>query len=195
MDLQAFIPFILFSFFASVTPGPANLAIFSQSCNSKWNHMLLFGLGISVGFAIVLFVGAIIYLSGAKQSEDLSYILKFIGSLYFLYLGVMLYRSKINSVDQGAQLKSFLKGLFIHPLSYKAWLFVVLAYSSFIPPSLQNNILYFAEIFLVSSIVAMLPWMIGGFVIGKKLNARHLVAVNRLSGVALIGLVVYIWLI
>lgn len=195
MELQLFLPFVLFSFFASVTPGPANLAIFSQSCNSKWNQIFLFGLGITIGFAFVLFTGAVIYLSGSSTSFYMNNFLKWVGSCYFLYLGVKIFQSKVNSIGDDNHLKSFIKGLLVHPLSYKAWLFVVLAYTSFIPVGLQSNIIYFGFIFLISSVLSMIPWVIGRYFVGKKMKLSYLNIINRISGITLISLVVSIWVI
>ncbi|CAG9298052.1 LysE family translocator [Celerinatantimonas diazotrophica] len=194
MELQVFLPFILFSFFASVTPGPANLAIFSQSCNSKWKQIFLFCLGVSIGFLFVLFSCGIIYLSGISHVQ-INYLLKLFGSCYFIYLGITIYSTDVSHIDNCNQLKSFIKGLFVHPFSYKAWLFVILAYSSFIPPALHTKIIYFGGIFLLSSIISMIPWIITGYVIGKKINPEKLTIINRISGIALISLVIFIWII
>ncbi|MFP1739517.1 LysE family translocator [Lonsdalea quercina] len=194
MDIYNYIAFFIFSFVASVTPGPANISIFSQSSKNNWVKTIPFALGITIGFTIVLYTSAYIYLSGTKADDRVMLFLKIIGSLYLLWISYQIIRSSTDlSAKENSPSLSFSSGLFIHPLSYKAWLFAILSYSSFVAGEYKQHIFIYAVIFLISSIISLIPWMILGHIAGHYLSSRKVDLINKISGWILIFLVIYVW--
>ncbi|AXW86076.1 hypothetical protein AU509_16210 [Lonsdalea britannica] len=196
MEIYNYIAFFIFSFVASITPGPANIAIFSQSSKSDWKKTIPFSLGITTGFGVVLYASAYIYLSGAQEDERIMYLLKILGSIYLLWISYQIIRSSPDLPSEANKpTLSFASGLLIHPLSYKAWLFAILSYSSFVAGAYRQHIVVYAVLFFISSIISLIPWMALGHIAGHYLSSRKIELINKISGWTLIILVIYVWVI
>ena len=69
--MSSWLPFTLFAFVASITPGPTNLLILAQSSRRGWQHALPAVFGASLAAAmIVLVVGGVLVLTQLGGSEN-----------------------------------------------------------------------------------------------------------------------------
>lgn len=196
MDWYHLTAFTLFAFVASVTPGPANVAIFSQAAKNAWLKTIPFAVGITVGFGLVLCASTYLYLSGSTADGNTLFFLKIVGSLYLLWISYQIIKSSADLSSEKPQAAlTFCRGLLIHPLSYKAWLFVLLSYSSFLAGEEKQNIFIYATVFLLSSIISLIPWVALGHIAQYYLDSRKISLINKISGWILIALVISVWLL
>ena len=194
--LNQIIPFLFFAFVASVTPGPANIAIFAETVTCGWRASVKYALGILAGFFIVLLISAVFYSLGVSIiNSKLLFPLRIIGSLYLLYIAWKIATAKIQLMSEGGDNISnanFFTGLLIHPLSPKAWLFVFLSYGTFAFGANGFYLVIYCLLFFASAAISMFMWMVAGRYVGINLSIKKLKLVNYFSSLAISVLVIYI---
>ena len=194
---MSLISFILFCFFASITPGPANLAIFSVSGSQTLAKSMLFIAGICCGFLAVLLISILPVASVLFLQEDYVYLqmtLQWLSASYLIYLSYNIFKhqgsEELNKVG-------FFYGIIIHPLSPKAWFFVITSYTTFISTDQANEISYhiYVMIFLVSAMISHLIWYFSGVSIKKKMPRIYTTLLNKAISLILIAIVLFSLLI
>lgn len=191
------ISFAVFCMAASITPGPANIAILSVAeGNHGFKQALPFVSGVCIGFAIVL-LACLLPMAGlslvpAGISQPILTTIQIIGSAYLLYIAWKIFNAGGAS---SAQQVGFWHGLIIHPLSIKAWFFVLSAYSTFIDPlaGIANSLGY-ALVFLLCAIIAHSVWLIAGIAIKTQLSDTVSRRINQCLAGLLAAMVLYILL-
>lgn len=180
--------FSVFAFLASVTPGPANLAILAASSRSGARSAGSFVMGILCGFALVLAVVCVLHTVGMEFADSVRRAIEIVGAIYLIYLGYCVWRSPAPH-DVGKEVR-FRSGLPIHPLSSKAWIFVITSYVTFATgKDWKTNILY-AVVFLGAAVIAHLSWLLLGEFSHRKLKDHSLILLNRSAAVVMIAMVV-----
>lgn len=86
-----------------------------------------------------------------------------------------------------------LKGLLIHPLSIKAWLFVLVSFTTFGASTSLFKMAIYILIFFLSAVVAHLIWMTAGTVLNVHVESSYLHLINQISAVAMMVMVVTIF--
>lgn len=192
---MSLISFILFCFAASLTPGPANLAIFSISGSQPLDKSIRFIAGICCGLLAVLLL-ALLPVFGVFFIQDDSGIVQLIlqcaGAVYLLYFSYQIFKNQSMETCSEA---GFFHGLWIHPLSAKAWFFVMSAYTMFIEGretllSLLPLINYII-IFFLSAIFSHTLWCIFGIVVMSRLSASYQKRLNQALALLLAAVVIY----
>lgn len=188
-----YLHFALFAFIASVTPGPANIALLTGASRGQLRELVRYSAGILCGFALVLVIAAILFQAGVSMAGPALLWLKIIGCLYFLWLAWQILNAPLpdgTADDQGNTAQRFTAGLLVHPLSYKAWLFVLLSYGTFVGNS--GNIDLCALIFLLAALISMIPWAVAGYLLKCYTPPATLKWVNVLSALSILALVAWI---
>ncbi len=131
---------------AVMSPGPDTAIIFHQSFAKGRAHGILTALGIGFG----IFIHCFFAISGITlliySSEEAKFIIKCLGALYLLYLGISFFISKKSSQpDETKTLfkNPFIIGLVTNLLNIKAFLFTVSLFSFInLDPSSLMSIIY-----------------------------------------------------
>jgi threonine/homoserine/homoserine lactone efflux protein len=131
---------------AVMSPGPDTAIIFHQSFAKGRAHGILTALGIGFG----IFIHCFFAISGITlliySSEEAKFIVKCLGALYLLYLGISFFISKKSSQpdETKALFKNpFIIGLVTNLLNIKAFLFTVSLFSFMnLDPSSLMSIVY-----------------------------------------------------
>jgi len=190
-----YLHFALFAFIASVTPGPANIALLTGASRGQIRPLLRYAAGILCGFALVLGIAAILFQAGVSMAGPALLWLKIIGCLYFLWLAWQILNAPLPdgaANDHGNAAQRFATGLMVHPLSYKAWLFVLLSYGTFVGNS--GNIYLCSLIFLLAALISMIPWAVAGYLLKCYTPPATLKWINVLSALSILALVAWIWI-
>ena len=137
---------------AVMSPGPDTAIIFHQSFAKGRSQGILTAVGIGFG----IFIHCLFAISGITlliySSEEAKFLVKCLGALYLLYLGISFLISKKSSKSDEDESKVFFKnpfiiGLVTNLLNIKAFLFTVSLFSfiNLDPSSLMSTIylLYF----------------------------------------------------
>lgn len=195
MELNVWITLLLASIAISVSPGAG--AVVSMNHGIKYglkkSYAAIFGLQLGLfiqTFIVVIGLGALI-----AKSVMLFTTIKWIGVVYLVYLGISKIIEKVETVDEGEQLKSynarkaFISATLINLTNPKATVFLV----AFIPQFLNPNDslwLQFVIISLTLCIVDMFV-MTGYSSMASKLkflikDAKAMMIQNRITGSFLI---------
>ncbi len=106
MSIETWLLFILFSILPAISPGPGVLLAISNALRFGTKAALLSGLGNSIGltilgYAVTMGLGAVMATSAMMFT-----VIKMIGAVYLLYLGVKVFRDKtafrVDGMDMSA---------------------------------------------------------------------------------------------
>lgn len=146
MELSTWLLFVIVGLVPVLSPGPAMLLAISNSLQYGIKKVFLSTLGNITGLFILS--SAAIFGLGAvlKTSTTLFFVLKIIGALYLIYLGIKQWRSKTNlfANNQNKEKKRkgnryfFIEGFLIAMTNPKAILFFTALFPQFI--NLQNDL-------------------------------------------------------
>jgi len=165
MDFLTILAFsgALFIFMAS--PGPGTFAVVARALGSGFSHAFSMSLGMVLGDLIFLLMAIFGLNAIAQMMGDIFVIVKYIGGLYLIYLGIKIFLSKpstssIKSSTSKSLAKDFLSGFLICISNPK----VILFYLGFLPTFVDLATLSTGDVFLVSSlVVAILTLVLGGY--------------------------------
>ena len=130
------LPFAAYSFVMSITPGPNNVMLTASGATFGFRRTIPHLLGVSVGFGIELLLvctglGAIF-----ARWPQIQTVLRWVGAIYLLYLGVRMLSSGPASADRHARPLTFLEAAVFQFLNPKAWVMTITAATLFLPHEL-----------------------------------------------------------
>jgi len=118
MDFLTILAFsgALFIFMAS--PGPGTFAIVARALGSGFSHAFSMSLGIVLGDLVFLLMAIFGLNAIAHMMGDIFILVKYIGGVYLIYLGIKIFRSKpstgtIKSSTSKSLGKDFLSGFIV----------------------------------------------------------------------------------
>jgi threonine/homoserine/homoserine lactone efflux protein len=184
MTSSTLLPFSLFAFVTSITPGPNNLMLLASGVNFGFRPTIPHMLGISSGFLVMVIAVGLGLAEVFSQFPWIYNLLKWLGAIYMLYLAwrvatsgppVSRDASPGKSPDKpAAKPLSFLGAAIFQWVNPKAWLMAVGAFSAYVPASGGLIvIIYVAILFAAIGFPVMGIWTL----FGSKL--RHMLQVRR----------------
>lgn len=165
MDLLTILAFsgALFIFMAS--PGPGTFAIIARALGSGFSHAFSMSLGIVLGDLVFLLMAIFGLNAIATVMGDIFVLVKYIGGIYLIYLGIKIFRSKpaldaIKSSKSISLKKDFISGFLVCISNPK----VILFYLGFLPTFVNLETLSIADTVLVSFlVVSILTTVLGSY--------------------------------
>lgn len=197
MVLSTILLFIATEFFLALYPGPAVLLVISQGVKYGGKSSLLGTTGIITGNAIYFSASAIGLGGILIASEELFLVIKYIGAIYLLYLGIkMIYKSLIrNKSNQEERIltskqKLYREGLLTQLANPKAILFFAALLPQFIDThkgmAYQFVILGIISVMIEYPILATYGWLAGKGADWIK-ESQYAKWIDRVAGSLLIG--------
>ena len=136
MNLEVLIAFIVSSTILTVSPGPDILYVISQSFLKGKKAAIVTSLGLTTGLLLHTFFVVVGLSILIRENENIFLFLKFIGSLYFIYLAIMVFLKRNNKMNfKSKELENidfFKKGLLMNLLNPKVSLFFIALFPGFI---------------------------------------------------------------
>ena len=165
MDFLTILAFsgALFIFMAS--PGPGTFAVVARALGSGFSHAFSMSLGMVLGDLVFLLMAIFGLNVIAQIMGDVFVLVKYIGGIYLIYLGIKIFRSKpssktIQSSKGKSLVKDFISGFLVCISNPK----VILFYLGFLPAFVNLSTLTTSDIFLVSFLVVfILTIVLGGY--------------------------------
>ncbi|WP_421546759.1 LysE family translocator [Pseudomonas sp. QD4] len=186
------LPFLLFAFVASITPGPTNILVLSNSARYGFKAALPIILGAGIAAAtIVLLVG-----SGFGQSltrlPAVQHAMQGIGILWLSYLAWQIYRAPATALapttDSGNPRRlGLLGGASLQLVNPKTWMMALAVVSVFAGEGAerQSHVLYLSLAFFLISLPCLGAWAMLGA--GSSKVLRSPIAMQRFNrGMALL---------
>lgn len=181
--LSTFMPFMLFAFVASITPGPTNVLVLSNSARYGFKAALPIIFGACAGAAgIVLLVG-----SGIGQSlthlPKVQSAMQWAGVAWLSYLAWQIFSAPPQAVGPQAPHKRLgLTGAAsLQLINPKTWMMAVAVVSVFAGngPDRQGQVLSLSLVFFVVSLPCLVAWAVLGA--GSSRLLRSTTAMQRFN--------------
>lgn len=189
------LPFVLFAFVASITPGPTNILVLSNSARYGLKAALPIILGACVAAAgIVLAVGSGLGYS-LTLSEGSQKAMQWFGIIWLSYLSWQIFRSPVSHENlqapvSGAQRLGMLGAASLQLVNPKTWMMAMAVASVFASEGSerQSQMMYLSLIFFLISLPCLGAWALLGAGSSRWLrSARAMQRFNRCMALLLLA--------
>ncbi|WP_044273478.1 LysE family translocator [Pseudomonas fluorescens] len=188
--LSTFVPFMLFAFVASITPGPTNILVLSNNARYGFKAALPIILGACVGAsAIVLLVG-----SGVGQSlvqlPKVQTAMQWAGVTWLSYLAWQIFRAPAQAISADDRQKplGLLGAAALQLINPKTWMMALAVVSVFADQGGQRQVAYLSLMFFLIALPCLGAWALLGAGSSRLLRSPStLQAFNRIMALLLLG--------
>ena len=191
MDLSVWITYFIATIILSVTPGPGVFSSISSGLHHGFRLGMWNGIGMQLGSLIWVSVVALGLGAILVASETMFNVIKWIGVLYLIYLGVVTWRSRprtfVEDQDDNAHTarEVFVRGFLVNITNPKGIIFFAAILPQFIDiarPQLPQYVILAATTFVVDVAIMLAYTALAARVLGVMRNEQHLKWVNRTLG-------------
>lgn len=194
--------FIVSGLLLNMMPGPDSLLIMLRSGSQGWRAGSVAALGIGTGTMVHVLAAALGLSALLSASAELFTVIKLMGALYLVYLGVSLLRQKASASTAEKEAvalprlsygRIFRQGLLTNVLNPKVALFFLAFVPQFIDPAAPQKALAFIVLGCIFNLNGMIWCHLLAFSTAYasrkvRLPARVGVWLNRLMGGLFVGL-------
>ena len=199
LTLAQSLSFLLVAVLITVSPGPDNLMVLGMGMSKGRKQGIAFGLGCALGCLSHTLLAAI-GVSAVVAASPLAFtLLKWIGGLYLIWLGIQALRSQgaaqMNAAgQQGQSLRSlFTKGLVANAINPKVVLFFLSFLPQFVVPSQGQvglqlgllGLLFTAQAAVLFGLLGYFAGTVGGWLARRPRAGLWL---DRIAGMVFVGL-------
>ena len=191
-SLPSLLPFVLFAFIASITPGPTNILVLSNSARFGLKAAVPIILGACGGAAVLVLVVGTGLGESLERLPRVQALMQWVGVAWLSYLAWQIYRAPPLALDpdSNAPRLGLLGAAALQVINPKTWVMALAVVSVFARDGLAVWVL--ALVFLLISLPCLATWAALG--IGSARLLRSPQAQQRLNrGLALV-LLVSAWL-
>ncbi|MCM3117610.1 LysE family transporter [Neobacillus sp. MER 74] len=167
------VPFLLFVFVTSFTPGPNNIMAMSNANKYGFKRSLNFVFGVAIGMLVIMLFCGYFNLLLYSFIPKIKFVMSILGSLYMIYLSFkIMKKKKQNKGDDDEKLNSFLSGMLLQFINFKVILYGITAISLFIIPFYKSNIsmILFSVVLAFGGFAGTSCWAIFGSLFQKFLS-------------------------
>lgn len=166
----------LFAFVGAVSPGPVNVMATYAGAQFGWRKASIHVLGASVAYVLVVFICGVALGEMSQGIPLLVPVMRWVGSLYLLYLAVRILLAKdlgLNSNPQLAMKALFVQGSLIQLLNPKAWIFASSGVSLYVLNQVNTHsaLGWFCSLSLVICFIGVGVWAVLGQSVAQWLNS------------------------
>ena len=192
------LPFLLFAFVASITPGPTNILVLTNSARFGGIAALPIIFGACMSAAMIVFVVGCGFGRAIVGLPMLQTTMQWIGIFWLSYMACQIYRSPVQvirssaTVDEYVKLSAWSAGA-LQLINPKTWM-MALAVSSVFADSENNRIAQVVVLsiaFFLISLPCLGAWALLGSLSNRFLLSTH--AMKRFNQTMAIALLVAAW--
>ena len=159
--IESLISFSIATLFLTLTPGPDNLYVISQSLTNGTKRGIATTIGLISGCIVHTTLLAFGVSAIIAASETIFYGLKIIGACYLLFLAYKVYRSNPhvdfkNKVSKKTYLQLFKQGVIMNLVNPKILIFFLAFFPGFLWDEFQNTIYQFYVLGIVFMTISFL---------------------------------------
>lgn len=157
------IPFTLFAFVASITPGPTNVLILSQSARHGFNASIGLIVGAGVTAAAIVWITGISLGTTLTEYPMLQTGMTWAGIALLTWVSWQIYRESPSEIPDGSQASTgtrigLMGGAGLQFINPKAWMMAIAVISVFLPDSPDRN--YYVGVYSLTFLAVSLPCMV-----------------------------------
>ncbi len=196
MDIESIMTVLIIGFFVVITPGPNMVVVMKNTISAGTASGIITALGLFMGNLVHItycLVGIGLIISKSIVAFN---IIKILGALYLMYLGIKLLLSKQKlsgenteaPVPNKTHFEYFANGLLTDLLNPKATLFFLALFTQIIKPgySIAERIFYGSSVAVLEFICFTILSFILGNQLVKKAIHRFFNVIEKFTGVLLI---------
>lgn len=188
MTLESAISFTIAIFIFGITPGPGVFAILARALSSRARNCIMLALGMTISDICYLIAACYGLAVIASNWNELFTVIRIVGAIYLVYLGIQIWRAPIQLDDEPTEPKKqyggmsgFMQGFLISASNPK----VILFYIAFLPTFMDLSALDNADIALASglTLIALMAglMLIAAFASKARLYLKSQAARKRLN--------------
>lgn len=198
MGIENFMAFLITALIFVVTPGMDTIFVLNKSIGGGKRSGVYAGLGINTGVMVHTLLGALGLSMIIAKSPTGFLAVKYLGSLYIVYLGIVGFRSKKDVFQQENKVgtkknKDFWSGFVTNIFNPKVALFFMAFFPQFIIKDQIENPIPFLVLGITYAIMGIV-WLIllavfaGNFTEKIRNNPKMGLKVNKITGIIFIGM-------
>ncbi|WP_295473109.1 LysE family translocator [uncultured Pseudomonas sp.] len=189
--MTQYLPFLLFAFVASITPGPTNILVLSHSALHGLGTALRLTLGACAGAALIVFLVGLGLGEALQNLPWLQRLMGWAGALWISRLAWQLWRSAPAAVSAqtGGQVMGAWGGAGLQAINPKTWMMALAVVSVFAgaQASAADYGLY-ATLFCLVAIPCLAAWALLGQGVMRVLDSpQAMQRFNRCMALLLLG--------
>ncbi|GIX24620.1 MULTISPECIES: LysE family translocator [Caldimonas] len=196
---EQFFGFLLAAVLITVSPGPDNLMVLGMGISKGRRHGVAFGLGCALG-CLSHTALAVVGVSAVIAASPMAFsVLKIVGGLYLIWLGVQALRSRGSAqvvrdgLGEASLRRLFFKGVFANAINPKVVLFFLSFLPQFVLPARGHVGWQMAQLGVVFTLQAAILFSLLGLfsgVIGQWLHKTPRIGLwlDRVAGAVFVGL-------
>ncbi len=160
--IETLLSFVLATAILSISPGPDNIFVLTQSIvnGKKYGLATVFGLisGCIVHTTLLAFGLSVII----KESENLFFVIKLLGAIYLLYLAFKVFKSDASillsdeNVEKKSTMQLYKQGVIMNVLNPKVSIFFLAFFPAFLYSETQSTVIQFYVLGLLFMITSLL---------------------------------------
>ena len=183
------IPLVAFAFVSSITPGPNNLMLLASGANFGFQRSLPHMLGISLGYAFMVFLVGIGLAQIFEIHPVFKTVLKVISVAYMLYLAWKIANASVPEETEGkGRPFTFIQAAAFQWVNPKGWAMALTAVTVYAPNQQLVVIAAVAIIFCSVNFPSVTVWTVLGQQMQRFLtNKKRLRVFNICMALLLIG--------
>jgi threonine/homoserine/homoserine lactone efflux protein len=182
------IPFLLYVFVTSFTPGPNTMMSMAYASQHGFQKTLRFIFGVTLGTAILSLLSSYFNLVLHHFIPKIQLGMSIVGLAYMVYLAVKIMMSKPGGEQEANEKRNlFWSGVLIQFINPKAILYAITVIPMFVLPSYHSygSLFLFALFFGLVGFLSCCSWAVCGALFQTFLN-RHQRALNVVMGLLLL---------
>jgi threonine/homoserine/homoserine lactone efflux protein len=167
---------VFFAISSSVTPGPNNITVMASGANFGIRKSIPVFLGICIGFAVMLLLVGIGFGQVFEKISVLHVLVKFLGTLYLLYLAFLIATTtEISTSSTQVKPLTFINGALFQWLNGKAWVVATGAIAAFttVGADFYTQNFMIALTFLIVSFPCVGIWLFFGSTLKRILKSNQ----------------------
>lgn len=190
MPPELLFAFAAFALVSSITPGPNNLMLMASGANFGWARSVPHMLGVTIGFAAMVFLVGIGLGSVFRAYPIAHDVLKALCATYLIYLAWKIATAAPPSAEAQARAKpfTFVQAAAFQWINPKGWTMALTAIAAYAPTQDPALIALIAVVFGVVNLPSVALWMgMGVRLRGLLANPKALRAFNIVAALLLVG--------
>ena len=164
--LSTLLPFMLFAFVASITPGPTNILVLSNSARFGFRATLPIILGACAGAALLVLVVGSGFGQSLVQLPKLQTAMQWIGIAWLNYLAWQIFSAPTRAIEADTRQKplSPIGAASLQLINPKSWMMALAVVSVFTGNGAerQSQVVYLSLAFFLISIPCLGTWALLG---------------------------------
>lgn len=193
MGIENFIAFIFTALLFIMTPGMDTVFVLNKAISQGKSSGNFAALGVNAGVIVHTLFAALGLSLLVAQSEYAFSVIKYIGAIYIVYMGIMQLRKKMDSSPISTDMpiintrkNNFVSGFLTNALNPKVALFFLAFFPQFIAPTQLHNPIPFLLLGFTYTVIGVLWYLFLSYFAGsfsKKIqqNPKSNVYINRFS--------------